>query len=276
MKNTVVVYEGSTGQPVEDQIVINGRAFDLTGATVKFKMRYAELDDLKVDEDADIVEASEGTVKYDWTDPDVDTPGEYFGWWNIEEGGNSFDTEEFLVLIAEHAPGQRTKTGAIARATRSVIPVTWDALQKAEEYGDSLLQDKIEIIKLRVFGSIVTVDDEITYDIRIINFIAKLSAIEIIPGAVDYWMNQHQTVTTQGTQEMVSYTDRIDALWKVYERLVADVASERATIEALLGVTQIMPNTHTPAFSEGKEEGFKTPLSSDFFDYSFPDTRDTW
>lgn len=270
--NATVVYVGSDAQPLQDQIKFGGRPLDLTlASSVALKMRYAESANLKIASGvAAVDDAVNGRVSYDWTDTDLNEEGEYYAWWNVTMPDGDLDAGEFLVIVGEHSPGIRTTTGAIARAARAIIPVTWYALERTNKYGDSLLQDKIEVVKMRVFNSVISVANEATYDVRVINFLAKLAVLEIIPGAVDYWMDQHITVTTTGTSEMVSYPDRIAALWKIYERLVGEIADEKPVIEDILDIPELAKLYQTPVFSEGKE--FMTPLPSKFFDYSFPDT----
>lgn len=277
-EDRVIVYTGSDEQPLQDQIKIGGRPFNIGASTVKFRMREAQGTTLKVDAAAVVDDATQGRVSYAWNDLDLNTPGEYYGWWHIIITGGEIDTDEFLVIVAEHAPGLRTRTGSIYRTARGILPVTFYALETSDKYGDALLQEKIEVAKMRVFGVQILVENEGNYDVRVVDFVAKVAALEIIPGAVDYWMNQHQTITTQGTQEVVSYPDRIAALWKIYERLTIEVAKEKPIIEEILGTMgELVPAIHTPKWSEGTEVGFMTPLTSRFFEYDdFDDTTGFW
>lgn len=269
----VEIYSGSDAQPLQDQIKVGGRPFDLGPATtVKFQMRQAQSDDLKVDATATVENEDTGQVSYDWIDTDLDTPGEYFGWWKLTLIDGDLTTSEFPVIILEHSPGYRTRHGAIYRSARGIIPITWDALEKSSNYGDSLLQERIETVKLTVFGAQVAVDDEASYDIRIIEFIAKLVAIQVIPAGVDYWLSQHETFTATGVQETASYPDRVKALWEIYAKLQAQIVEDREIIDELLDVTtNTRPLIGVPEASAGAEEGFKTPLPVKYFpDYAFP------
>lgn len=278
----VIIFTGSHGQLLEDQITIDGRPYDLTGASVTFRMRNHKQTTLKVDSSGNISNppGTDGKVQYDWVAADLDTPGEYLGWWKIvPTSGDPIEVGEFFIIVAQHAPGQRTRTGEIARLARSYIPNTWDSLENSPKYGDSLLQDRINATKIRLFGTIVAAEDEEDYNYQVIDFAAKLSVLSIIPAGIDYWMDRRQTVSSTGTNETVSYPDRIDALWKIHERLAIEVAEERAEIEAILGTTGRSIES-TPGYSDGITDGFKTPIASDsddgFFDYAFPETTSKW
>ncbi len=274
MTEPLVIYTGSDAQPITDRIQINGRPFDLgSGSSVKFKMRHADSDQLKVDEDADIVSETTGDVKYQWTDTDLNDPGEYLAWWHVDIGaGGDLDTAEFSIIVTKHSPGLRTTTGAVYRAAKSIIPVTWGRLENWEDYGDSLLQDQIENCKLRVFNSSVSATDEKNYDRRVIDYIAKLTVLYVIPAGMDYWLSQKQSVSATGVNENASYPDRIEALEKIYEKLLREISQDRAEVEAILGTSITEFNSDFPIFSAGAEEGYITPLPSEHFpDFTFSD-----
>jgi hypothetical protein len=83
-----------------------GVAVNLTGKTVKFKMRAVGATTAKVDAAAVVVSAAAGTVRYDWTALDVDTAGWYLVWWEVTTtaGGHKQDMGEALIEFGTHAP----------------------------------------------------------------------------------------------------------------------------------------------------------------------------
>lgn len=102
----LIHFKGNRSPSVTDTIKVDNEAFDLTGSSVKFKMRLESSDTLKVNTAATVVSAAAGTVQYDWLAADVDTVGEYVGWWEVTlSSGKTQDTLEFPIRIVEHAPG---------------------------------------------------------------------------------------------------------------------------------------------------------------------------
>jgi hypothetical protein len=275
-----IIFAGSEGQNVEYEHTVNGKPEDLTGASATFYMRYADSSELKVDgETATIPEPETGQLFYGWSDPDLDEPGEYYAWFNIDPADDEpFDTEEFLLIITHHAPGVRTTLGTIAKLTQSILPITWTALANADEYGDGLLQKRIEIVKLKALNSTVLPADEEDLDLRVQSFLSKLAALAIIPAGIDFWMNKKNTFSAAGSSsETATYPDRVDALWKLYEKLTAEVAAEQDEVEVILGGDAAVG---TPGVTDGAltgERNFKTPHHSDFHPYGFPsETASMW
>lgn len=97
--------KGNRSPSITDTISIDGVAFDLSGSSVKFKMRSESSSTLKVDTAATIVNAASGTVRYDWATNDVDTAGAFLAWWEVTlPSAKTQDTPEFEVVFVEHVP----------------------------------------------------------------------------------------------------------------------------------------------------------------------------
>lgn len=65
----------------------DGTPVNLTGATVKFRMR-APGGPLKVDGAAVVVDAAAGKVRYDWTGADTNTEGLFHAEWPVTFGSD--------------------------------------------------------------------------------------------------------------------------------------------------------------------------------------------
>lgn len=271
MSETIVIYETAIGQPLSDQIVIGTRAFDIpAGSTVTFKMRHYNSEVLKINAEADIVDNATGKVKYDWQTLDIDTPGQYMGWWVIDASGSTIETDEFPIIVATHAPGLQTRTGAIYQAAKSFLPITWERLEGSDHYGDKQLQNKVEIAKLSLLGVEIPVEDEGNLDIRVAAYIAKIAVISVIPAGKDYWAAMAVSKTATGTDESVSYPDRIAMLEQLHEQLVEEIADDRDDIAELIDLPNVRRSNSVPSVSDGTDEGFITPNPhTNFRDYGF-------
>lgn len=124
--------------------------------------------------------------------------------------------------------------GAIADRTRSILPITWDALAEDSRYGAELLQRRVDVAKEWVFGSVITVAEEDAYQLRVLDFVAKLAAIEIIPAGIDFWMNQSLTVVVRGPDETDTFTDRAKALADLRKDLLLETKAKADEILPLL------------------------------------------
>jgi len=133
--------------------------------------------------------------------------------------------------------------GDIAERTRGVIPVTWDALEGDGRYGDALLSAALEIAREAVLGRQYSEAEEETLPRVVIDYVAKVAAIEIIPAGIDYWMSESLSVTTTGTNETETYTDRAAMLRGLRNDLLAET---RAKAEQIAGLVSYWPTASMP------------------------------
>jgi hypothetical protein len=259
----IIIYLNNTGQPLTDQIKIGTKPFEIpNGAIVSFKMRYANNANLKVDSGASIVDPVKGKVSYSWGDNDLNEVGEYSAWWEIIAGDKLVDSEEFSIIVAKHAPGYRTTTGAIYRIASSFLPSTWSALEASNNYGDALLQQKVEYVKMHILGYSLPVEDEVNLDIRVLDFLAKNVAAKVIPAGIDYWLDQKVSVTIEGAgaaQEIYDYEDRAESLMTLYQRMIKEIAKEEKDILNILDTPLTRSKNSVPSYAEGQDKGFVTP-----------------
>src|SRR5947199_10804644 len=112
--------------------------------------------------------------------------------------------------------------GDIAERTRGLLPVTWDALENDARYGDALLAAVLEIARETVLGKQSTEAEEDAMPRIVVDYVAKVAAIEIIPAGIDYWMSETVAVVTTGTNESETYTDRAAMLRLLRSDLLAE------------------------------------------------------
>lgn len=239
MSDALRVNLNNTSPSLSDTIQTEDGPTDITGASVKFQMREVESATLKVDSSAVITAATSGGVRYDWGSSDLNTQGEYRAWWRVTfSSGRVQDTPEFALIVDTHTPGDGVEVGAIALRAREYMPVSYDALARDARYGERLIQNRISSVKYRLFATVVSPGLEATtYDLFVQEFVGKMSCLQLVPAAIEYWSDQHTSVSTTGTQESVAYPDRIRSLQALQEWLIAEVRRDKPDIDAVIGVT---------------------------------------
>jgi hypothetical protein len=126
--------------------------------------------------------------------------------------------------------------GAIAERVQGIIPVTWNAISTDNRgFGDALLQGAIDTAKENVTGVVLPTNLEINYALVVIDYIAKVAVLELIPGAIDFWMDQPIAVGITGTNESKSWESRISALEKLREQLQIETRAKFDEIAAIVG-----------------------------------------
>lgn len=99
----LVWYVGNRQPSISETITSGGSPVDLTGCTVRFRMRAVGSSVLKVDAAAGVISAVNGQVQYDWAANDVDTAGQYLVWWQVTDGtGKTEDVGESLIEFRAH------------------------------------------------------------------------------------------------------------------------------------------------------------------------------
>ena len=126
--------------------------------------------------------------------------------------------------------------GAIAARTKGILPITWDALSKDSRYGDSLLQTVINTTKENVTGVVIApAAESTTYSLVVIDFIAKMAAIQIIPAGIDFWMNEPVSESSSGTNENHEFVDRAAQLSLLRTELLKETRLIAEDIAGILG-----------------------------------------
>lgn len=163
----------------------------------------------------------------------VDFAGRWVYEWR-STGGNSATAGEFNVLPS---PIDDPTQGLIAQQVRSLMPATWDALSKVDYMGPALLSERILIAKYMALPAVVATQDEVGFSPLMRDYIATLAAIEIIPAGLEYWAQQKISISTTGTNETTSFTDRQYAMLKgllpVLRAKAASLASNPSIIPQL-------------------------------------------
>lgn len=234
----IVVYLGNTGPDIVRRLSTLTSTFDVDPSQ-QFRLRARLVDGsvpvLDVEMESDI-ETDE--VSYTPQPSDFATSGRYMAWVTVIYGDSTTqDTTEFEILVLEHAPGVGAVVGTIYRAARSLAPVAWAALRGYPDFGDAELQRVVDLAKLRTLRFQTTVADEVGFDPRVSDYIAKLALLKsVLPAAKDFWTDQLIQQTALGNStEVRTYPDRLASLDKQMDRLKADLDEQRAEVEEIIG-----------------------------------------
>lgn len=235
MDGTYTTYAGTAGSRISVRLSAMAGDYDVeVGQTFRIFVRPVNETTFTLDALAES-DATEDIIFYDPIDTDFLTPGNFKAWFHLVE--SDVDTEEFDILVLEHAPGTGTRIGAVARSARAISPVAWDALKGYRDYGDSELQHQIELAKLRVLKVAITVTAENALDLRVVDYIAKKALVDsILPAVRDFWTNQLISQTALGnSQEVKTYPDRINAIGEQIKQLKQALLDQVAEVEDIIG-----------------------------------------
>ena len=101
----VTLVRGDKGFDLEFTVQeADASAFDLTGATVKFKMAVSQSGSLKIDGPCTITDPLQGKCKYTIGDTDLDTAGQYVAELEITIGAKIVTITDILVKVIKDLP----------------------------------------------------------------------------------------------------------------------------------------------------------------------------
>jgi hypothetical protein len=228
--NPILIPLGIIEPPFTDTLTENGNAIDPSELSeVKFFMRpllsRSPIIDGESGQIINPISQQGNNIKYEWTESDVATEGEYMAWWGFRiNNGEEQQTPEFMIIISDHGPGTGVETGAIVDGVSDHMPITAEALKRSPSFGERRMQKIATLIQLRILKSSVPPDQEIiAYELPLLDYFAKRVALELCTPGIDYWARQHKTSTTQGPTEITSFPDMIQALEKLRDRLVIEL-----------------------------------------------------
>jgi hypothetical protein len=127
--------------------------------------------------------------------------------------------------------------GAIEDRIQMHIPIAYNALVNASEFGPPTMKLAVDTVKYQLFGTIVEQSLEASaYDGIRLDFAGKIAAVKIIPAAADFWSDQYTNFTRHGVDETGTFPDRIAHLWRVHERLLREIEDDAVQFEDILDV----------------------------------------
>lgn len=159
--------------------------------------------------------------------------------------------------------------GSVTDIVKSLVPASYRAMVGTTNsyYDQTILQGAADYVKFKLFSTAVPsyafVDEAAeasTYDPVLLRFIGKLTTLQFIPAAIDYWGDQLVSESTQQPAEQVSY-QRAD-LWKLYDLLHSQIEEEFDELAPIYGFKIYNVHGMIPRVSYG-DNGRKVLLTPD-------------
>lgn len=128
--------------------------------------------------------------------------------------------------------------GAITDVVKRYVPASYRAMVgiSSSYYGATEIQGLADYVKYRLFATVVAASAEASvYDPLLLTFLGKLTTLQFIPAAVDYWGDQLLQESTTGTNETIMYPDRRQELWKLFDVLRAEVKEDYSEMSEIYG-----------------------------------------
>lgn len=160
--------------------------------------------------------------------------------------------------------GEPITLNRLSTRVRNLLPVTWDAMSQAAMVDSSVLLDPIEFATAMYLGEDKPSEETINGLNRLVlEFLSKFAALELIGPGIDYWMAQKLSITTTGTSETTSFPERVRALEKRREELIADLAKLEPIVAPLIPAIAARKGASAPRMSSLGDE-LLTPNPQDF------------
>jgi hypothetical protein len=140
--------------------------------------------------------------------------------------------------------------GPITDAAQGELPETWRALKESPHYGDSFLINKLNAVMMRLFGEVLSENDQNELDDLVIDYAGKTLALELINPGIDYWSKQPVAIGATGRNETKSYVDRSAALLRLRAYLMEQLRLLFPDVEDLLPGRRTLRVSNVPRVRE--------------------------
>jgi hypothetical protein len=136
--------------------------------------------------------------------------------------------------------------GAVTENVRRIIPASYNAILIAPSdnrlFATADLQALADYVKYRLFSTIVSESQEaVLYSQPVNLFLGKLTTLQFIPAAIDYWDSQLSSIVATGTGEVANFRDHLSGLSKIWDRLTQEVVTDAKLLHLSLGKSGLLP-----------------------------------
>jgi hypothetical protein len=165
-------------------------------------------------------------------------------------------TKTDLLQVSTQAQIGDTGLGPVADYVKMRLGgETWKGLTQSAEYGEPFVVQAIELVKRRVMKTPPAAADEGTLDVLVLDYLGILAALELVPAARDYWMNQLVSESTgDDPTEITTYTDRAKLIDDLRDDLVRRLPQAQALAVPLLNDPRLGDATLGPDIDEDDDD----------------------
>lgn len=151
--------------------------------------------------------------------------------------------------------------GAVAENVRRIVPATYNAMLIAPSenrlFATSDLQALADYVKYRLFTTVVASDDEdLYYNSAETLFLGKLTTLQFIPAAIDYWDSQLASIVATGTGEVANFRDHLAGLARIWDKLSQEVLLDAKILGFSLKKAGLLPGV---SYGDNGRGTFITP-----------------
>lgn len=158
---------------------------------------------------------------------------------------------EELNVTAEVQPGS-SGLGYVADYTKMYLGgETWRGLADSLNYGTPFIARAIEVVKRRVFTNPPDTANENTLPVLVLDYLGICAALELIPAARDWWMNQHISISEgDDPTEIVTYANRAALMKDLQDDLLRRLPAARDLALPLIDDPVLTALSDVPAIDE--------------------------
>jgi hypothetical protein len=183
-----------------------------------------------------ITEPRPGTYLTSVTVPIV---GNFIARWSYPDPVDASLTtaEEDIIVATTDVPEVREDAidTPIGTQAHDLLPETWEALSEAKSFGANALLRAHDRVVNRVFGRMLSIEEQEILPSRVIEFAGKMLALYLLDPGIEYWSRQVISRTV-GERESSAYKDRAEDLRLLKKEWTAQLADLFLDIRDLLPV----------------------------------------
>lgn len=225
-----------------------------TGQTVGFQVIKAASGSVSVARTTvGVVERPSGSGNYIATFIAPPEPDLYLIVLDWNSGVINVSTSKVEELIVTSTVSQdETGLGPVADYTKTFLGgETFQMLVDSTNYGPGFISTAIEVVKARVSTVVISPSAEMLLPIVVLSYLGKLSALQLIPAAVDAWSTMPQSKSLGNDPvEIVTYASREAMLRLLQENLLRLAKVDEALALQLLPDARLLSTDSGPSIDE--------------------------